>query len=138
MKFLTFELIRAQLRLSDEQAELEHTLLESYGEAAEESVLSIIRRSLTDVVLKYNGVPRRLVNCALLLVDEWYQHHSPIHSGTLAPVPYAFDLMLKPLMRLSGAEAEEGEGSLPAGAIVSSDALVLVDKKHRIVCGKTV
>lgn len=135
MKYITFEQIKQQLRLGDEQAELERTRLEGMAMAAEEAVLAIMRRSLIDVILTYNGLPQRLVQVTLLLVDEWYQHRSPVEQGQLSPVPYAFDFMLKPMMRLSGGEPlPDDESSLPDGAIVSSDGRVLVDKEYRIVC----
>lgn len=102
MKYLTFEQIKAQLRLDDEQAELEKDLLEDYGEAAEDAVLTIIRRPLYNVKQVYGHVPKKLVLVTLLLVDEWYQHRASAEPGTLSPVPYAFDFMLKPMMRLAG------------------------------------
>lgn len=135
MKFLTFEQIKAQLRLDDEQAELERMRLEGMAMAAEEAVLTIMRRSLMDVILTYNGLPQRLIQVTLLLVDEWYQRRSSVEQGQLSPVPYAFDFMLKPMMRLTGNEMlPDDESSLPQGAIVSSDGRVLVDKNYRIVC----
>ena len=135
MKYITFEQIKAQLRLDDEQAQMERTRLEGMAMAAEEAVLAIMRRSLVDVILTYNGLPERLMQVTLLLVDEWYQHRSPVEQGQLSPVPYAFDFMLKPMMRLSGGEPlPDDESSLPEGAIVSSDGRVLVDKNYRIVC----
>lgn len=135
MKFLTFDQIKAQLRLDDEQAELERTRLEGMAMAAEEAVLAIMRRSLLDVILTYNGIPQRLIQCTLLLVDEWYQHRAAAEPGALLPVPNAFDFMLKPMMRLSGGEPlPDDESSLPEGAIVSSDGRVLLDKDYRIVC----
>ena len=135
MKFLDFDMIKAQLRLDDEQAELERTRLEGMAMAAEEAVLAIMRRSLLDVILTYNGIPQRIIQLTLLLVDELYQHRSPVEQGQLAPVPYAFDFMLKPMMRLSGDEPmPDDESSLPEGAIVSSEGRVLVDKNYRIVC----
>ena len=138
MKYLTFEEIKAHLRLDDNQAELERTRLEGMAMAAEEAVLAIIRRSLTDVILTYNGLPQRLVQVTLLLVDEWYQHRSPIDMGTMSTVPYAFDFMLKPMMRLSGDEPlPDDESSLPDGTIVSIDGRVLVDKDYRILCAKS-
>lgn len=139
MKFLEFDQIKAQLRLDDEQAELERTRLEGMAMAAEEAVLAIMRRSLVDVILTYNGLPQRLIQVTLLLVDEWYQHRSSVEQGQLSPVPCAFDFMLKPMMRLTGKEMlPDDEISLPEGAIVSSDGLVLVDKDYRIVCSKPV
>lgn len=138
MKYLTFEQIKAQLRLDDEQAELEQIRLEGMGMAAEEAVLDIIRRSLIDIILTYNGIPQRLIQCTLLLVDEWYQHRASAEPGALSPVPYAFDFMLKPMMRLSGDEPlPDDESSLPEGAIVSSDGRVLLDKDYRIVCAQS-
>lgn len=138
MKFLTFEQIKAQLRLDDEQAELERMRLEGMAMAAEEAVLTIMRRSLVDVILTYNGLPQRLIQVTLLLVDEWYQRRSSVEQGQLSPVPYAFDFMLKPMMRLTGNEMlPDDESSLPDGAIVSSDGRVLLDKDYRIVCAMT-
>ena len=104
MKYLTFEQIKAQLRLDDEQAELERIRLEEMAEAAEDAVLTIIRRPLRNVKQVYGHVPRKLIQVTLLLVDEWYQHRSSAEPGTLSPVPYAFDFMLKPMMRLAGEE----------------------------------
>lgn len=104
MKYLTFEQIKQQLRLNDEQAELERTRLEGMAMAAEEAVLSIIRRPLRNVKQVYGHVPKKLIQVTLLLVDEWYQHRASAEQGTLSPVPYAFDFMLKPMMRLAGEE----------------------------------
>ena len=138
MKYITFEQIKQQLRLDDEQAELERTRLEGMAMAAEEAVLAIMRRSLLDVILTYNGIPQRLIQCTLLLVDEWYQHRAVAEQGQLSPVPYAFDFMLKPMMRLSGDEPlPDDESILPEGYIVSSDGRVLVDSNYRIVCATT-
>lgn len=138
MKFLTFQEIKDQLRLDDEQAELERTRLEGMAEAAEEAVLEIIRRPLIDVIVTYNGLPKRLIQVTLLLVDEWYQHRATVVPGTLSPVPYAFDFMLKPMMRLAGDTLPpDAEDYLPQGAIVSSDGRVLLDKDYRIVCAQS-
>jgi hypothetical protein len=104
MKFLTFEQIKQQLRLCDEQAELERTRLEGMAEAAEDAVLTIIRRPLRNVKQVYGHVPQKLIQVTLLLVDEWYKYRSPVEQGQLYPVPYAYDLMLKPMMRLAGEE----------------------------------
>jgi hypothetical protein len=104
MKFLTFEQIKQQLRLDDTQADLERTRLEGMAEAAEDAVLTIIRRPLRNVKQVYGHVPQKLIQVTLLLVDEWYKYRSPVEQGQLYPVPYAYDLMLKPMMRLAGEE----------------------------------
>ena len=104
MNYLTFEQIKAQLRLDDAQATEERTLLEMYGEAAEETVLNILARSYEDVLETFGAVPTPIKHAALMLTDHWYQHRSPVTPGSVAQVPYTYDLLLKPYMRLSGEE----------------------------------
>jgi hypothetical protein len=104
MKFLTFEQIKQQLRLDDEQAKLERTRLEGMAEAAEDAVLTIIRRPLYNVKQVYGHVPQKLIQVTLLLVDDWYQHRGTVENYSMSAVPYAFDFMLKPMMRLAGEE----------------------------------
>ncbi len=101
MEIITFDQIKAQLRLDDEQAALEHDLLEMYGEAAEETVLDLIRRSYTDIIERYGKVPASLRHAILLLVDNSYKERSPASSQNMSAVPYSFDLLVKPYMKLS-------------------------------------
>ena len=101
MKFLTFDMIKAQLRLDDEQARMEHDLLCDYGEAAEDTVLNICNRTLDDIIEQYGKVPASIRRVALMLVDNQYKERSPISPQNMSVVPYTFDLMLKPYMRLT-------------------------------------
>ena len=101
MKYLTLDKIKAQLRLTDEQAELEHDLLEMYGESAEDTVLNICNRSYTDIYEQYGSIPKPLVHATLMLVDNAYKERSPISPQSMRAVPYTFDMMLKPYMRLT-------------------------------------
>ena len=101
MKYLTFEQIKQQLRLDDEQAQMEHDLLELYGEAAEDMVLNTCNRTITDIFEQYGMVPKALVQAGLMLVAQSYQHREPASPQNLSAVPYAFDLLLKPYMRLT-------------------------------------
>ena len=104
MKFLTFDQIKAQLRLDDAQAELEQNLLEMYGEAAEDAVLSLIRRNMANLVETYGRVPKQIVQAALMLTAISYQHREPASQQNMYAVPYAFDLLIKSYVRLDGAE----------------------------------
>ena len=146
MKWLTFELIKAQLRLDDEQAELERALLELYGEAAEETILAMTNR--TEASLRTLGggeIPRRAVQAALLLVDLSYKERSPASPQNMSMVPYSFDLLLKPLMRLTTGDddSDEGdipafdsdEGDIPAGALYDCDGVLLCDSDGTVLCG---
>ena len=101
MKYLTFDMIKAQLRLDDEQAQLEKDLLETYGEAAEDMVLNTCHRTVTDIFEQYGMVPKALVQAGLMLVAQSYQHREPSSPQNLYTVPYAFDLLLKPYIKLT-------------------------------------
>ena len=101
MKWLTFEIIKAQLRLDDTQAEMERELLELYGESAEDTVLNLCNRTITDIYEQYGCIPKGIIHATLLLVDNAYKERSPSNPQNMSTVPYAFDLMLKPYMRLT-------------------------------------
>ena len=101
MKFLTFDMIKVQLRLDDEQACMEHDLLCDYGEAAEDTVRNICNRTLEDIFVQYGKVPASFRRVALMLVDNQYKERSSISPQNMSVVPYTFDLMLKPYMRLT-------------------------------------
>ena len=101
MKFLTFDQIKAQLRLDDAQATEEHDLLELYGDAAEDMVLNTLNRTITDIFEQYGTVPKALVQAGLMLVAQSYQHREPMSPQNLYTVPYAFDLLLKPYIKLT-------------------------------------
>lgn len=105
MKFLTLDHIKAQLRLDDEQFEYEHDLLELYGDSAEDMVLNTLNRTVTDIYEQYGMVPKALVQAGLMLVAQSYQHREPASPQNLSVVPYAFDLLLKPYMRLTTSSA---------------------------------
>ena len=101
MTYITFAQIKDQLRLDDQQALDEHDLLELYGESAEDMVLNTLNRTITDIYEQYGMVPKALVQAGLMLVAQSYQHREPASPQNLYTVPYAFDLLLKPYMRLT-------------------------------------
>ena len=104
MKFLTFDQIKAQLRLDDAQATEEHDLLELYGESAEDAVLSLVRRNMANLVETYGRVPKQIVQATLMLVAISYQHREPASQQNMYAVPYAFDMLIKSYVRMDGAE----------------------------------
>lgn len=101
MNYITFDQIKAQLRLSDDQAELERSILKLYGNTAEKVVCNHIRLSYEDLLEQYGEVPKPIVLAALMLVDTSYQQRSSISMQNMSSVPYTFDLLLKPYMRLT-------------------------------------
>ena len=100
MKWLTLTRIKAQCRIEQDFTE-EDELLEMYGESAEEAVLNALGRSYTDLFEVYGRVPMPVVHATLMLVDLSYQNRSPVGPQNMYQVPYTFDLLLKPYMRLA-------------------------------------
>ena len=112
MKWLTIDAIKKHSRID---YDCEDSLLEMYGESAEETVLNVIGRSYEELVEMFGmdkrPVPAPLVHASLLLVELSYTQRAPITQTNLYTVPYAFDLMVKPYMRLAdkiGREANNG------------------------------
>ena len=98
MKFLTLDYIQKHSRI-DGSCEAE--ILNLYGEAAEDTVLNYIGMTFDELKAKYNNaVPKAVVQAALMLVDTSYQYRSPITPGNVSLVPYTFDLLLKPYVKL--------------------------------------
>ena len=100
MKFLTFDQIKGQLRLDDQQVNDEHDLLELYGDAAEETVLNICNRTFTEIYERYGGIPKALSQAALMLVAQSYQHREPSSTQNIYANP-AFDMLVKPYIKLT-------------------------------------
>ena len=117
MKWLTLEDIKAQLRIEPDFT-AEDTLLESYGESAETTLLNYLNRPYADILGSYGDVPLPLVQASLMLVDTSYQHRSPISVTNISLVPYTFDLLVKPYMRLTSAESEGDVQTVTLGSDV--------------------
>ena len=100
MKFLTFDQIKAQLRLDDQQAFDEHDLLELYGEAAEDAVLNTCNRTMEDIVEQYGVVPKALVQAGLMIVAQSYQYRETVSPQNLNAVQ-GFDMLVRPYVKLT-------------------------------------
>ena len=105
MKFLTIDKIKQQLRLD---CTCEAELLEAYGNSAEATLAAYIGfmdennvPSVDRMLEAYGGtMPAPLVQAALMLVDLSYQHRNPTSIQNLSIVPYSFDLLVKPYVKL--------------------------------------
>jgi uncharacterized phage protein (predicted DNA packaging) len=108
MKWLTVPLIKQHCRIDGDG---EDELLAMYGESAEDTVLEVIQRSYTEVMERWGEVPKPLVHASLLLVSQSYEHREAVTSQSMYAVPYAFDMMVKPYMKLtSNNENTQGYG----------------------------
>lgn len=100
MKWLTLSKIKQQCRIDPDFTE-EDTLLEMYGESAEEVLLNHLNRSYENLMEVYGHIPAPLIHASLMLVDVSYQHRSPVSPQNMSIVPYTFDILVKPYMRLA-------------------------------------
>lgn len=98
MKWLTLDWIKKHSRID---FDCEDDLLELYGDSAEDTVLNVIARSYTEVIEQYGEVPKPLFVAALMLVEVSYTQRAPITQQNMYTVPYAFDMMVKPYMKLA-------------------------------------
>lgn len=100
MKFLTLEQIKAQCRI-EEDFTLEDTKLTLYGDSAEQVVFNMCQRPYEDFIETYGAIPQDVVHAALLLVTASYEHNAAVSMQNLSMVPYGFDMLIKPYMRLT-------------------------------------
>ena len=108
MKWLTIDYIKQHSRID---YDCEDDVLQLYAESAEETVLNVIARTYDEVVEKFGTekkkVPAALIHASLMLVDLAYTQRSPISQQNMYTVPYAFDMMVKPYMKLADDKKEE-------------------------------
>jgi hypothetical protein len=110
MKFLKLDEIKDQCRI-EQDFDLENTLLNAYGAAAENALLRICNRSYDDLLENFGEndgeggkvVPADFRVAALMLAKHLYEHRGPTENVSVSMVPYALDLLIKPYMRLTSA-----------------------------------
>lgn len=120
MNFLTIAYIKEHSRID---GNLDDSVLAIYGDAAEETVLSVMRRTLANVTDMYGQVPQAVLQAALMLTDLGYMQRSPISPTNMSAVPYTFDMLIAPYMRHDkGTELEaelDGLINIMTGAVNS-------------------
>jgi hypothetical protein len=100
MKFLTFDQVKAHLRLDDAQATDEQAIITTHAEAAEDAVLNVCNRTITDIYETYGQIPAGLVVAALLLTDDLYNHRGTNSPTSVYHLP-SFDINVKPYIKLA-------------------------------------
>jgi hypothetical protein len=121
MKWLDLNQIKQQLRIEPDYTD-EDTLLTKYGESAEDTILNICRRTYDDFLSEYGKIPSDIVEASLLLVTVSYEHRSAVTQYQMYSVRYAFDMKVKPYMKL----ASDGDDAQMQTFTVGSDVKILV------------
>ena len=93
-------MMKAQCRIEQDFHD-EDDVLGMYGESAEDTVLNALGRTYEDIIESYGKVPAPVMHASLMLADLSYQHRSPVGPQNMYMVPYTFDLLIKPYMRLA-------------------------------------
>lgn len=97
MKFLTLADIKSHCRID---GNYEDDILTLYGEAAEQTLFNYIGSTYEEITTEHSGLPRPLYHAALMLVDVSYTHRSPVSPQAMSVVPYTFDILVKPYIKL--------------------------------------
>jgi len=111
MKFLTIDYIKQHSRID---FDCEDQLLELYGDSAEETLAGLLNRGKTveqmvaSLTEEYGQIPARCYHAALMLTEQAYNHRGPTSPTNMSVVPYTFDLLIKPLMRLTLNDDDNG------------------------------
>ena len=109
MKWLTLEEIKQQLRIEPDFTD-EDALLVRYGNSAEAVVLNLTGRTYDELkAMNPTGedeFPADLWEATIVLIEVSYKYRSPVSEQNLSKVPYAFDMKIKPYMRLTKREED--------------------------------
>ena len=97
MKWLTLEYIKAHSRLCCDAEDDELTMLAG---SAEDSILQLCGRTYDEFIEKYETIPAPIVHASLELVEHFYQNRGIVTPGNLSVIPYNFNLLIKPYIRL--------------------------------------
>lgn len=106
MKFLSIDYIKQHSRID---FDCEDQLLELYGDSAEETLAGVLNRGNTvdqmvaSLKEEYGDIPARCYHAALMLTEQAYNHRGPTSPTNMSMVPYGFDMLVKPLMKLTTA-----------------------------------
>ena len=100
MKWLELDDIKRQLRIELDYTDDDQELT-GYGNSAEDTVLNICNRTYDDFIDQYGDIPQPIREASLLLVCTSYEHRSAVTQYQMYSVGYAFDMKVKPYMRLA-------------------------------------
>ena len=88
MRFLTDELIKAQLTIDDDIWTEKNDIIHMWAESAENVVLNNCNRTIESIYEEYGEMPAPLIHAALLLTAQSYHIGEPISDRNLYIVPY--------------------------------------------------
>ena len=110
MKYLEIDYIKQHSRID---FDCEDALLELYAESAEETIAQYLNRGKTvdecvsSLIEEYGKIPAAIIHAALMLVDVSYQYRSMVSPTNISMVPYTFETIINPYIRLAGINGKD-------------------------------
>ena len=106
LQMVTLEELKAQMRVDFDD---DDALITLYGQASEEAVRTYCCRSTAELTEENErrggeGLPYGPRLCVLLLSAHLYRMREPVSSLQHVCVPYTYDYLLKPWVKLCSAE----------------------------------
>lgn len=104
LRIVTLEDLKAQMRIDFTE---EDNLVLIYGKAAEEAVVNATRRTIEELKSENESrtgnsdFPPMVYVCILMLAAQLYRTREPVSSLAQITVPYTYDYMLKPWIKLA-------------------------------------
>lgn len=98
MKWLTLDKIKMHSRIDYND---EDELLTLYGESAEDMIENVTGKKYAEILEEYGEFPKPLYYASLMLVECSYTQRSPVTMTNMAIVPYTFEFLVKPFMKLT-------------------------------------
>lgn len=129
MKWLTLDYIKKHSRLD---YNIEDDLLTIYAESAEDQVLNDIGRSYAELIQWQGEVPKAILHASLMLVDFAYEQRSPVDKLNWSVVPYTYERLIKPYIRLASLEYDNvADGAVCLGSQIKVEfTATLADDLH--------
>ena len=97
MNWLTLPIIKQHSRI---EYDCDDELLEIYAESAEQTVLNLLKRTEDELREKYGEIPAPIIQAGLMLVEMSYNNRAPMSPAQQYLIPYTFDILVKPYMKL--------------------------------------
>lgn len=106
MEITNLSEIKSHLRI---ESDIEDSLLESYGDAAEAMVIRYLRRSVSELCASFGGgqVPADIRLAVLLLVGHFVKNREASSTQQVISLPFGVSSLLSPFVRLSLTEEEK-------------------------------
>lgn len=100
LNFISIEEVKTQCRI-DPEDNTEDTLLQTFAEAAEQTVQNLINRDAANIIDEYTEVPAPVKTAMLILSAQYYKYREATTQDNVNNVPWGVQNLLLPYTRLT-------------------------------------